>query len=79
MRSKTIFYHAGCPVCVSAEQMVADAIDPERFEIEVVHLGGSKERIAEAESNGVRSVPALVLEQGTFHINYRASLDDLKA
>jgi glutaredoxin len=79
MRSKAIFYHAGCPVCVSAEQMVADAIDPERFEIEVVHLGESKERIAEAEISGVRSVPALVIEQGVFHINFGAALADLKA
>jgi len=25
--SKAIFYHAGCPVCVEAEQKVAEAID----------------------------------------------------
>jgi hypothetical protein len=24
MKNKAIFYHAGCPVCVAAEQNVAD-------------------------------------------------------
>jgi len=26
--SNAIFYHAGCPVCVAAEQRVALALDP---------------------------------------------------
>jgi len=46
--NKAIFYHAGCPVCISAEQA------------------------------GVQSVPALLIEGNVFHINYGASLDDVK-
>ncbi|MBX3288709.1 MAG: thioredoxin family protein [Acidobacteria bacterium] len=78
MRTKAVFYHAGCPVCVDAEQMIADAIDPERFEVEVVHLGETKDRIGEAESAGVKSVPALVLGEHPYHINFGASIADLK-
>ena len=28
MKTKAVFYHAGCPVCVAAEQNVAAALDP---------------------------------------------------
>ena len=78
MRTKAIFYHAGCPVCVAAEQNVASALDPQRFDIEVVHLGQEKARVSEAERNGVKSVPALVLDDQAYHINFGASLDALK-
>ncbi|MFL1405120.1 thioredoxin family protein [Marinobacter sp. M1N3S26] len=78
MSSKAIFYHAGCPVCVAAEDNVAKAIDPSRYDVEVVHLGNDKGRIAEAEAVGVKSVPALVLEGTPFHINFGASISDLK-
>jgi len=76
--SKAIFFHAGCPVCVSAEQSVASALDPQRYDLEVVHLGEAKGRLAEAEGLGVQSVPALVLDGQPFHINFGASLADLK-
>ncbi|MBX7062345.1 MAG: thioredoxin family protein [Pyrinomonadaceae bacterium] len=78
MKQKAIFYHAGCPVCVSAEQMVAQAIDAERFDVEIVHLGESKGRVGEAESVGVKSVPALVIAGQPYHINFGASIDALK-
>lgn len=78
MKSKAIFYHAGCPVCVSAEHEVLGAIDRSRFDVEVVHLGREKGRLAEAESRGVKSVPALALGDQVFHINFGASLSDLK-
>lgn len=78
MKSKATFYHAGCPVCVSAEQGLASAIDAGRFDVEVVHLGQDKGRIAEAEKAGVKSVPALVVGGAPFHINFGASLADLK-
>jgi len=73
-----IFYHAGCPVCLGAEQMVADAIDPNKYQVEVVHLGEQPNRVAEAEAAGVRSVPALVLGGQTFHINFGADIADLR-
>lgn len=77
--TKAVFYHAGCPVCVEAEQSVARALDTQRYKVEIVHLGESKHRLAEAESAGVKSVPALVLEGHPFHINFGASLADLKS
>jgi glutaredoxin len=78
MRQKAVFYHAGCPVCVDAERTLVDTIDPARFEMEIVHLGQDKGRIAEAEAAGVKSVPALALGGNAYHINFGASLEDLK-
>lgn len=78
MSKKAIFYHAGCTVCVAAEDNLAQAIDTSRYELEIVHLGSQSSRISEAESVGVKSVPALVLEGVPFHINFGASLSDLK-
>ena len=78
MKTKAIFYHAGCPVCVTAEQGVAHALDPSQYDVEVVHLGEQKSRLKEAEAAGVKSVPALVMDGTAFHINYGASIDVLK-
>jgi glutaredoxin len=78
MKAKAVFYHAGCPVCVSAEQAILGALDRSRFDVEVVHLGTNKGRLPEAEKSGVKSVPALVLDGQAFHINFGASLSDLK-
>lgn len=78
MKTKAVFYHAGCPVCVAAEQNVAAALDPARYEVEIVHLGQDKSRLAEAERAGVKSVPALVLGGTAYHINFGASLEALK-
>ncbi len=73
-----IFYHAGCPVCVAAEQQVIEALDKNRFDIQVIHLGEDAKKIDEAENADVKSVPALVLDGNVFHINFGASLDDVK-
>ncbi|WP_434044201.1 MULTISPECIES: thioredoxin family protein [Sorangium] len=75
--SKAVFFHAGCPVCVSAEQNLANAIDPKRYQIESVHLGKDKSRLEEARAAGVKSVPALVLDGSAYHINFGAALSDL--
>jgi glutaredoxin len=77
MKSKAIFYHAGCPVCISAEQNIAQALDSNRYELEITHLGEHKEKITEAKASGVQSVPALVLDNQPFHINFGAALSDL--
>lgn len=77
--SKAVFYHAGCPVCVEAEQHVAQSLDPTKYNVEIVHLGEDKSRLSEAESTGVKSVPALVLDGSVFHINHGADLAALKA
>ncbi len=75
---KATFFHAGCPVCVEAERMVAQANDPTQYELEIVHFSQQPKRIAEAESVGVKSVPALVLDEQVFHINFGASMEDVK-
>lgn len=77
MKAKAVFYHAGCPVCVEAEQSVAQSIDPARFDVEIVHLGDQAGRVAEAKEAGVKSVPALVLSGYPFHINFGAAIEDL--
>jgi glutaredoxin len=77
MKSKAVFYHAGCPVCISAEQEFVTALDPQRYDVEVVHLGTSPTRLADAKRDGVVSVPALVLDGAPFHINFGAKLSDL--
>lgn len=75
--SKHVFYHAGCPVCVSAEQDLVNLIG--RDKVEIVHLGDMPAELAVAEKAGVKSVPALVLENGNvLHINFGASINDLK-
>lgn len=76
--SKAVFYHAGCPVCVDAEQVVLQYLDPSKVSVEVVHFGTDRSRIGEAESAGVVSVPALVLDGNVYHINFGASLEDVK-
>jgi len=78
MKAKAVFYHAGCPVCVAAEQNVAAALDPGRFDVEIVHLGRQKSRLPEAERVGVQSVPALVLDGHPYHINFGAGIEALR-
>ena len=71
------FYHAGCPVCVSAEQTLLNMLAPEVKE-EIVHLGEQATRGAEAEQAGVKTVPALVVDGQVLHLNFGASIHDLK-
>ncbi|MCO5240878.1 MAG: thioredoxin family protein [Chitinophagaceae bacterium] len=75
--SKSIFYHAGCPVCVSAEHDIINLIGKDN--VDVVHIGDDRSRIEEAEKAGVKSVPALVTPNGNvLHINFGASMDEVK-
>ncbi|ECA1950184.1 thioredoxin family protein [Salmonella enterica subsp. enterica serovar Virchow] len=78
MTKKATFFHAGCPVCVDAEQQIALALDPAQYTVEIVHLGHDRARLPEALSVGVKSVPALVLDGGIpLHINFGAAIEDL--
>lgn len=77
--SNAVFYHAGCPVCLGAEQMLINALDRNKYKLESVHLGVQADRIGAAEAAGVISVPALVLDGQVFHINFGAALADLKS
>lgn len=71
------FYHAGCSVCINAEQTLLHLLDP-KVKVEVVHLGQAPARVAEAEAAGVKSVPALVVDGQVLHLNFGAALTDLK-
>ncbi len=74
---KSIFYHAGCPVCVSAEHDIINLIGASN--VEIVHIGQDRNRISEAEQAGVESVPALLTPNGNvLHINFGASMADVK-
>lgn len=75
---KAVFYHAGCPVCVDAEKMVLDYLDKSKVDVDVVDFNDDASKISEAESAGVKSVPALVLNGQTYHINHGASMEEVK-
>lgn len=77
MKTTATFYHAGCPVCLEAESVVVRYLDPAKIEVEVVHLGSARHRIAEAHAAGVKSVPALVIDGRPLHLNFGAALSDL--
>ncbi len=47
MKPKTIFCHAGCPVCLAAGQSVVNVLDPAKYDIDSVHPGESKTRLKE--------------------------------
>jgi glutaredoxin-related protein len=75
--SKSIFYHAGCPVCTSAEHDIVKLVGANN--VEVVNIGETRNRIEEAEKAGVKSVPAMVTPNGNvLHINFGASMADVK-
>ncbi|MCL6293879.1 thioredoxin family protein [Jejuia spongiicola] len=75
--SKSVFYHAGCPVCISAEHDIIELIGKDN--VDIVHFGEDNSRINEAENAGVKSVPALVTPNGNvLHINFGASMEAVK-
>lgn len=57
---------------------VLNYLDPSKIQVEVVHLGNDSDRIDEAEKAGVKSVPALTVDGKVYHINFGASLEDVK-
>ncbi|OCK42892.1 thioredoxin [Tenacibaculum soleae] len=75
--SKSIFYHAGCSVCISAEHDIIELIG--KNNVEIVNIGEDKSRINEAELAGVKSVPALLTpSKNVLHLNFGASITDVK-
>ncbi|WP_296386593.1 thioredoxin family protein [Winogradskyella sp.] len=75
--SKSIFYHAGCSVCISAEHDIINLVGEDN--VEVVNIGEVTNRIVEAEQAGVKSVPALITPNGNvLHINFGASMEAVK-
>jgi hypothetical protein len=75
--SKSIFYHAGCSVCISAEHDIIALVG--KNNVEIVNIGEDKSRINEAELAGVKSVPALLTPtKNVLHLNFGASIADVK-
>lgn len=75
--SKSVFYHAGCPVCTSAEHDIINLVGADN--VEIVHIGENRSKIDEAEKAGVKSVPALVTPNGNvLHINFGASMTNVR-
>lgn len=77
MKTSAKFYHAGCPICLEAESVITRYLDPAKVDVEIVHLGTAKNRVAEAAAAGVKSVPALVVDGQPLHLNFGAALADL--
>ena len=75
--TKATYYHAGCPVCVSAEEALLQHLPPNVI-VDITHLGEQPDRVAEAERAGVKSVPALVIDGNVLHINFGAPIEALK-
>ena len=73
------YFHAGCPVCVAAEDTLVDTFATASLTVDKVHLGQNPDRVADARDAGVESVPALVIDGEVFHINFGAALEDLAA
>lgn len=78
MKEKATFYHAGCPVCVDAQRATEAIIDRSRYDLEIVHLGESPNRLAAAEAAGLKSVPALAVSDQMIHLNHGADVSALK-
>ncbi|WP_299439642.1 thioredoxin family protein [uncultured Aquimarina sp.] len=75
--SKSIFYHAGCPICVNAEQDIVNLIGASN--VDIIHLGEKQSLINNAKNAGVQSVPAVVTPNGNvLHINFGAYISDIK-
>ena len=75
--SKSMFYHAVCPLCVSADHDIINLVGSSN--VDIVHLGNEPSKIETAENAGVKSVPALVTPNGNvLHINFGASMADVK-
>ena len=75
---KATFFHARCPVCLDAERQLVHLLDRDLADVEIVHLGDEVDRLPEAQSAGVKSVPALVIDGAApIHLNHGADLSAL--
>jgi len=77
VKKKATWYHAGCDVCVSAENGLLAVLDAQQLDVDKVDLGRARARIAEAKQRGVKTIPALVVGDDVFHVNFGAKLADL--
>ena len=75
---KIIFYYAACPVSIRAGQALLKILCKSDYEMEIVNIDRENYRITEAEEVGIESVPALVIDNIVLHINFGASIEDVK-
>ena len=64
----SILYHDGCDICALVGQEVVNLIG--LANLDIVHIGVNPSKQIEAENQGVRAFPALVLSNGNIlHFN----------
>lgn len=78
MMANITYYHAGCPVCIEAERTVVSELQ-KISDVTIIDLGSNTEAVATVKANGVKSVPALVIDGLPFHINFGAPMSALEA
>ena len=74
MKTTAIFYHDGCNLCLSMADVFRTALDPARYETEIVNLGLAHERLDEAALAGVKVLPSLVMDGRVFAVNPHSEL-----
>lgn len=64
----SILYHDGCDICALVGQEIVNLIG--LANLDIVHIGLNPAKQIEAESQGVKAFPALVLNNGNIlHFN----------
>lgn len=77
MKKATYYFDSQCSTCTSARELI-DSLDRNCYDIEYVDFTADRSRLDEAESAGVKTIPALVSEGHVFHINYDGPLSSLR-
>ncbi|RTZ46648.1 thioredoxin family protein [Chryseobacterium arthrosphaerae] len=76
MYEKPIFYHAGCPVCISAEHDIISLIGAEN--VEIVHLGMTEIKFRKQNRRSKIRTGFDYANGNVLHINFGASMEDVK-
>lgn len=74
MKTKAIFYHDGCKLCLSMAEVFGSALDPAQYVTEVVNLGLHPERVGEADAAGIKVLPSLLIDGRVFAVNPHSDL-----
>jgi hypothetical protein len=76
MKSEAILYHDGCNVCLSVVDAMQKLVDPSRFDLKIINLDVERERTADAEMQGVRQLPSLVLDGAVMEISPHSPIEE---
>ncbi|HYD61188.1 MAG TPA: hypothetical protein VEC35_12565 [Noviherbaspirillum sp.] len=74
MKSKAVFYHDGCNLCLGMAAIFGTALNPGLYDTEVVDLSRFPERMEEAGKAGVKVLPSLCMSGQVFAINAHSDL-----